>query len=820
MAMPMEVDDVTFVDRCLVPAPPVLVDSNNTGYHQNENESGMAAAAPTPSSWFSFRRSNTTTAHSVAPPSSESASNDNDLEDTTNNNIPEDLLKQVGDMEIEISKSVSTMIYQDQQDPSTTTATTNTGRGDGGDDDIDDIDDGLMDDDPCKILPPFDDNRVVAVTASSTTTSDCWGMVSDNEEDDIDTRFNFVAVSKSLLMEERSSSFEEVVAAAVVQPSSTNRHDVDGDDDTAHRHHHGVLIIDGLINDDDGDNDRTGTGPNVNITSSSATLTIPGSDSLPSDLDTISHQGDADDEYFSGHHHHDEGNHNMAGIYTGSTVAPEERRGTHNNNIRQPLILPFLQKILANNAHRRRNLTEDYHGDDDSDANNSILHDGDDMTSVNNLYDAHENDTDTDTDDGIIGTGRRLVSVVSSRLLSPPSSSTARGNRFSRHRGGERRGRKVSVLKIGVIIVTTLFVVLMSRNVLYKQQRRHEEEWKKWLLQEEKEKDHLRAEKETLLLEKEQLQEEAAVAWARADTLAKDHERMQFLQDDEKKQRNNCRKRQRSRQSRSDYRDNYNFDDWFFTDKKHDKNKNAGCDSDCDDDDTASTSFTFADNCWIKASADIDFGTCGSNTKEFFSDIWDGLWYSTWDDWDTYFDFGGGTGGSNSGAVEPFKFASSSSNNREEEEVGRNKGNQFNRIDDRNRKAQEQNNSSQNQHDEDDDNFSEYDPIAELFSIISSISQSCATKLTQLVSDETNKVVDDIDNFARRGYMDATKNVSDTVRAMEKDIHDVSQKARNNLYDTASNTLSSLSKAWEDTTSLFMFDMDEEDDNSIPPILE
>merc|ERR1712161_143074 len=40
----------------------------------------------------------------------------------------------------------------------------------------------------------------------------------------------------------------------------------------------------------------------------------------------------------------------------------------------------------------------------------------------------------------------------------------------------------------------------------------------------------------------------------------------------------------------------------------------------------------------VKAKANINLGSCGDDTKNFFKDIWNGLWYSSWDDWDTYFD--------------------------------------------------------------------------------------------------------------------------------------------------------------------------------------
>lgn len=243
---------------------------------------------------------------------------------------------------------------------------------------------------------------------------------------------------------------------------------------------------------------------------------------------------------------------------------------------------------------------------------------------------------------------------------------------------------------------------------------------------------------------------------------------------------------------------------------------------DCDADDDG-TSFTFADNCWLKAKADINFGECGSTTKDLFSDFWDGLWYSSWDDWDNYFDFGA----SSSDAVEPYKFASSSTNKSEEEEQkAKGGGERFNCIDDNNHQQQQPNlHSGQNQNDQDDDNSSdEHDPFTELFSVISSVGQSFATKFTSLISDETisgstRKIVKDVDNIARRGYMDATKTVSDTVVAVKKDMRDVSQEARNDWNDVASSTLSSLSKAWEDTTSSFLFDMEEEDD-IIPPTLQ
>lgn len=779
------------------------VDSTIENIKNRENTSHKEQ--PSQSSWFSFSRK----ANNIELTSTTAALTTATVDDpdNTKDSIPEDLLKQVGNMEREFEKSVSNIV-----DVDTTKMVIS---------DIDQKD--------CAGYP--------TISNGSKNSSTDWGMVSDNDDEEDDKGFNFVAVTKSLLME--SHSFEQV--------SENNNQDEEGEkkntnnpaaaeEENEHSNGRGVLIVDGG-EDDDNDHHQFN---NANVESSAGTLTIPGSDIIPSDLDTISHQEEIEHLFGAGH---SDGSNNGTFDARGTPVIEgEEDRNDGGGSQPQPLVHRFLQNLLSKNIVPN----DDYDGDEEEDEDS----DDDDFGEDNSILQMD------DDDDPLIGChryGRNVRRRVRSARLVERSTK-----------------RKNTVLKIaGVAVLTTSFVAMICWNVV-NQQRQQQDEWKQRLLREEEEKTRLQAEKEVLRLEMEQLQEEAAVAWARADSLQKEQERMKLLQEETEreeerrrkkeqdeelrrsKRRDSCRKhRKRSYLNNDDNdRQNHRDDDfeWFFQDK------NGACDSDGSSDDDGTSSFTLADNCWFKAKADIGFGNCGSTTKDFFNDIWDGLWHSSWDDWDNYFGGSGGSGRSN-GAMEPYKFdvgstSTSSGRNygeKQKQNIAAGEGeNRSNRIgsddytDTDNQQEQEQEQrktyNDRNRYNRDNDDKEgtaqrEEDPFKELFSVFSSVGHTFATKFTELITDDavetTRKVAKDLDSVARRGYIDAKETVSKNIIAVKEEVRDMSEEARNDLFDAATITLSSLSKVWEETAKSFakgmMMDDDENDNDDeeiIPPTLE
>jgi hypothetical protein len=621
-----------------------------------------------------------------------------------------------------------------------------------------------------------------------------WGMVSDNEEDE-DEGFNFVAVSNSLLMAGRS--FEHVSEEINDDGGGGGGGggDDDDDDDAANSDTTcGVLIVDGLNNDNDvlhpacPDSNFGGIGPstasptNNNATTSttttttnggnidsSSTLSIPGSDSLPSDLGTLSHHDD--DNFFGGNNNKgsdddEEGNHGSgSGSGSEGTAGTGGTRGGEDPYHRNypPLIHRFLMN-LQQNTHRRRlvsdNNDDHHHDDHDDDASRSIIHQDNES-----IHQYNDND-----DDVVVGTGgEEKILLDHQHRGEKPSSSFDLRKKFC----------GISVMSIMSIALVTSLIVLMSwtSHSFVVNQRRQEEEWNQRLLQEEEHKARLMAEKDELRLEMEALQKEAAVAWARADSLAKEQERWTILQQetermarkqqqqqqqqDEEEQRGSRKRGRRQDNYDSQEKDNNNNGDfsWFFNDKNEDcnadrrKNEESG---------GGSTTYTIADNCWVKAKADINLGSCGDDTKDFFKDVWNGLWYSSWDDWDNYFD----TTTSSNTIGETYDHGGSSSSSKQE-------GPQ-----------QEKEGQQSNHDDAADTDPSPEDPFQELFSVITSVGQSFASKFSQLVTDEvdtTRKAAEDLEDVVLRRYADVSKTFSNTMYAMKDDMRDLSKETLSTL---------------------------------------
>jgi hypothetical protein len=610
-----------------------------------------------------------------------------------------------------------------------------------------------------------------------------WGMVSDNEEgegnedEEEDEGFNFVAISNSLLMAGRS--FEHV--------SEENNNGGDDCDNNNDNHINaansdttrGVLIVDGLNHDNDGSNlgdigpsTAGGTKNNATATTttttnggnidSSGTLSIPGSDSLPSDLGTLSHHDE--DNFFGGNDNNEDGNHNSGSGSEGTagTGGAIEGGDPYHRNY-PPLIHRFLMNLQQ--TTRRRRLVSD--NNDDDDASRSIIHQDNES-----IHQDNDNDDDVVVDIG----GEEKTSLDHQHRREEPSSSFNLRKQF----------RGISVMRIMSIALITSLIVLLSwiGHSLVINQRRQEDEWKQRLLQEEEHKARLMVEKDQLRLEMEVLQEQASAAWAQADSLAKEQERWMILQqetermagkqkhqhqDQDEEERRGSRKRGRQQQDNYDgqEKDNDNNDDfsWFFNDKNEDcnadrrKNEESG---------GGSTTYTIADNCWVKAKADINLGSCGDDTKDFFKDVWNGLWYSSWDDWDNYFD----TTSSSNTIGDPYTHGGGSSSSKQEA-------------------PQQEKEEQQSSHDDAADNDpSQEDPFQELYSVITSAGQFFASKFSQLVTDEvdtTRKAAEDFEDAVLRGYADVSKTFSNTMYAMKDDMRDLSKETLSKLRTAVKN---------------------------------
>merc|ERR1712238_448347 len=221
--------------------------------------------------------------------------------------------------------------------------------------------------------------------------------------------------------------------------------------------------------------------------------------------------------------------------------------------------------------------------------------------------------------------------------------------------------------------------------------------------------------------------------------------------------------------------------------------------------------FTLADSCWVKAKANINLGSCGDDTKNFFKDIWNGLWYSSWDDWDTYFD--------TRSPILPLVInttatATATTTNKKEEEREEEQSNHDDDQPPPQQHHQQHHHRGQNQYnkddndDDDDDNSSQQEdpPIQDLFSVLSSVRQSFASKFSQLITDvesttdtTTRKVAEDLEDAVRRGYLDASKTVTDTMETVKDDVRDLSNEVFSTLRNADVKNKSNNSKKQENT---------------------
>merc|ERR1712238_231643 len=127
---------------------------------------------------------------------------------------------------------------------------------------------------------------------------------------------------------------------------------------------------------------------------------------------------------------------------------------------------------------------------------------------------------------------------------------------------------------------------------------------------------------------------------------------------------------------------------------------------------------------------------------------------------------------------------------------------------------QQHHHRGQNQHgkddnDDDDDNSSQQEdpPIQDLFSVLSSVRQSFASKFSQLITDvesttdtTTRKAAaEGLEDTVRRGYLDASKTVTDTMETVKDDIRDLSNKVLSTLRNADVKNKSNNSNKQENT---------------------
>jgi len=561
-----------------------------------------------------------------------------------------------------------------------------------------------------------------------------WGMVSDNEDEEDHEGFNFVAVSNSLLIAGRS--FEHILENESAKENADAHSRASSNSDRQG----GILILDGLsINSEDGASVPVGGSANHNTDDS--VFTIPGSDSLPSDIDTISHP-DLDEDNEDEDH---------SETLFGVVGHPGEDRASEQGSQNSPdAPVPLVHRFLMN-VQRSRRLR--------------LVSDGSDENS------------------GVLSSG---VSVIRNEDedISVVSTVDALEDRF-------RRNSRKFWRSLPVVLVVILLATGIVFHSLLASQRMQREAWEQRLQREEESSARLLAEKESLRHEMELLLEEAAVATARAESLAKEQERLliqreeaekaekeriRLLQEQEQRKQEDRRIQKRRRQqpwrSTSQSSGDEGFE-WFFDDSDED------CSGHQDD---GSGTFTIADNCWIKAKADINLGSCGGETKDFFRGIWSGLW----EDWDYYFDEP-----TRSNAMEHYsassKSSSSSGDLKKEEDQIRDQAsdcdNGYYRIgsgDDQ--QDREGDYDDQNRHYEyqDDTYYPPQDPLQDVFSAIHSAGQSFVSKLSNLIGDEvetTQNAAKEMEETVSQRFSDASQTISNTMVMAKEDMREMSKEA-------------------------------------------
>mmetsp|Transcript_19283 Transcript_19283/g.40617 ORF Transcript_19283/g.40617 Transcript_19283/m.40617 type:complete len:841 (+) Transcript_19283:171-2693(+) len=698
---------------------------------------------------------------------------------------------------------------------------------------------------------------------------DNWKMVSDNEDEDDDNdheAFNFVPISNSLLMAGRA--FDNV-NANVASLLSSGREGAEENDDgknttnscsrdgisssfwnvgvdvdvnvnvNEQQHHEGgvgVLIVNGIVGKDGCQETETDNIHINNNTNGASFLTLPGSDSLPSEIGTISYHDDYEDDDedcpFLGEqgNKNDDKNVDVDGR-PGFSVDVDVDAVENDQELREeapwqgPSRLPLVHRFL-NDLHqqsrRRSRLPSDMNADvnatgdknEDEIENASSKDGGRNQRVPSTGVDAQNDDrSEAGTIDPSYSVAENTAAKLWPSLLLPLSSSSTFVLSSS-----ARKPRFLLLLLVLFVISAASF----AGNSVAKRQRKLQETWEERLRFEEHQTAKLYAETKRLQEGMQALLEEAAMANAKAESLAKEQERLllerrileqavtsaderlRLLEEErEKQQQKDSRQQQRSRRRNNDDADASSSSrgrfGWFFDDE------NENCRGHQDDD---PSSFTLVDNCWFKAKASIDFGSCGDETKDYFKGIWNGLW----EDLENLYNFDSASGtiqdGSTTtaGAVEPY------STKREEEEEGQ-----------RRPRDNGQDDYQYQYQTTDDTYYPPEDPLKDLYSALHSAGHSFVAKLTRLMTEEAETTDEDSESskaVAFRGKLseEEYKNVLSTLRAVAinnnrnkngewhnntktttNSLVAIQQVTQKGLLDAA-DALTSLSKAWQENT--------------------
>lgn len=434
----------------------------------------------------------------------------------------------------------------------------------------------------------------------------------------------------------------------------------------------GVLILDGLGSSHDRPGGSLRSGSDGWSVGDDETLTVPGSDSLPSDPGTI---------------------HGEEGTNAAAAVLDDDHR--------------FSSGLDAGGDATSRD------GDGD----------GEDWE-LDNEFRRIDHRRRHSRSPGAAASGhplRRLVDLALGRKAA---------GRHRPHNGRRRSSRRRRVLNLVVLASTALAAVLLpAAGLLVLHHRQRERTWQEALLKVESENRRLLSLEEGLRLEMELLQEEAAVAAARAARAQElqEEQRRLFLEEQEQREREGPQRR---------------GGPWLH----------EGC-GDGDNDDIGGMS-TLVDNCWVKAKADIQLGDCADETKDFFKELWDGLWKAPtigvmdyWEQVSVMFEEDGAAAGGGEGA------GGSTPPHREEDP-----------DDGSERDCYEEG------------FYPLYDPFAELMDALQSVGQSVASKFSKMMRDEASLAAE-IEQTIHQGFSQASEAVSEAMAAARADIQELSSEA-------------------------------------------
>lgn len=544
-----------------------------------------------------------------------------------------------------------------------------------------------------------------------------FGMVSDNDEDDDSHEgFNFIAVSKSLLMVDPSfdPSSEDTKEPAKVETDAYSS-------EVGSEKHRGVLIVDGCGSVSDARSEDGSPVVDVDAQNNpdSSMLTVPGTDSLPSEIGSIS-SGDGIPEQ-------------------GGQNKPNEDALEDPHLEDQPsLIHRFLNNLQQNRRLRVVSDASDVDGGDRGSVMSFVRNDDEDVSVAW---------TTNGIEDHFRGVPRKLAWR---RWFLPVS------------------------------IFGFLFATAFACHSFVVSQRKQKEAWEQRLREEKEAMARILAEKESLRHEMEMLVEEAAFATARAESLVREQarlilqkeeaekaekERLRLLKEEEEKKQKD-RQRRREQPWRSSNEESFG---WFFDDSEEDcsERRNDG-----------SSSFTIVDNCWVKAKADVNLGSCSSDTKDYFNDIWSSLL----GDWKYYFD------DSTSGNALD-RYSAGGSNGEVNSRLALPSGKQaidydksYDRVgneDDQQNRGGDSGDQGRHYQYQDDTYYPPQDPLQDLFSAFHSAGQSFVNKLSNLVSDEvetSHTIAREMEETVSRRYLEASQTISTAMEIAKEDMRELSKE--------------------------------------------